>query len=287
LIEQPTQNDPAEVSLPNDTSTPIETLAPDDGGKHDQGDSSLMLWFVGVSAVATGLIALFNYQLVGVTHDMKQATIDAANASRDSAEAAKESARAAKAALQIDRPLLVVEPHELKHFWPISRRIKKPVMATFVVRNHGRTVASSIAIKGRLDVVEIDFPEDGPAVLPERQYPRIGNHFRCKSLNAREQAVAPNSTSSAYQIFLSEGGIPHPETSVLSDEIFANLVSEFGDFLSGKMQDKPLVITLHVVIEYPSPGSVESFISESVWEYVPSRADADSSGKFVLTKFSK
>jgi hypothetical protein len=46
-----------------------------------------MLWFVGLSAAATTLIDIFNWELVGVTHEMKQATVEATKSAASNAEA--------------------------------------------------------------------------------------------------------------------------------------------------------------------------------------------------------
>jgi hypothetical protein len=243
-----------------------------------------MLWFVGITTAATFAIALFNWQLVRVTHDMKQATVDAAKASKDSAEAARESAGVAKVALQLDRPVLTIESVELKHFWPASQRPKKAVMASFVVRNHGRAVATSISIKARLDIVEFDWPDGRLTEPPERTLPQIGNHYRCKPLLNQEQAIAPSGGSSVYEIALGGQGfpnLPHPERSFLTDEMFAFLMLEFKDF--AEIKDAPRLISLHVVIEYPDPTG-RQLLTESIWRYIPSH-DPDTAGRFFLWQF--
>jgi hypothetical protein len=65
------------------------------------GESIIITVFTIISGLATAAMAWFNYQLVGVTAEMKKATGEAA-------EAARQNARAADASLHVYRPFLIV-----------------------------------------------------------------------------------------------------------------------------------------------------------------------------------
>src|SRR5438309_2040133 len=65
-------------------------------------DITAQRFFNLIIAVATGFIAWFNFQLGGVTDEMKKATDEAA-------QAAKQSARAADLALKAERPYLLID----------------------------------------------------------------------------------------------------------------------------------------------------------------------------------
>jgi hypothetical protein len=82
-----------------------------------------------ISAVATGFIAWFNCQLVGVTKEMEGAT-------RDAAKAATQSAQAAEAALHADRPFLLVTAIKVDTFG-LGKFGEKNLHIAVVVRNFG------------------------------------------------------------------------------------------------------------------------------------------------------
>ena len=94
------------VSTPNISQSP-----PDTGPAHKQNDggdtaTKVIAFFTVVAGLATAFIALFNYQLVGVTEEMKKATAEAA-------EAAKQSARAAELVLNAERPYVFLEGQQI------------------------------------------------------------------------------------------------------------------------------------------------------------------------------
>lgn len=244
-----------------------------------------MLWFVGISAVATALIALFNWQLVGVTAEMKQATTDAAQAAKDSAAAAKESASAAKIALKIDRPYLVEEAVQLKDFYPASQKPQKPVSAEFVLRNYGKGVAASPYARVRLDIVEIDLPKAAGEPLPpeERRYPILGDHFRCGHTVSRERAIPAGAASSVYRIVLGARAYTFDRRiAFLSDAQHAALTTEW-DSLENRGPN--LQIALHIVLRYSDViGNV--YTSESIWTYWPAE-HADENGQFILSQWGE
>src|ERR1700756_5292300 len=97
----------------------------------------MMLFFVALTAVATALITWFNWQLVNVTHQMREVT---------------------ERSLRSDRPYLVVESVELHDFYPVSQEPVNPVRATFMLRNWGKGTAVEVTIKMRFAVVELDIP---------------------------------------------------------------------------------------------------------------------------------
>jgi hypothetical protein len=94
LVQQPAQNYPLPIVVTGTPDAPEQTPTPNKSGDGGQGDSNAMIFLTAVMAGATFFIALFNWQLVGVTDEMKTA--------------AKAAADAAEAALHVDRPFLLV-----------------------------------------------------------------------------------------------------------------------------------------------------------------------------------
>jgi hypothetical protein len=99
---------PSAINSPSGQSSTEESGT--DRNQHASRLQTLREWIATISAqgffnfivaVATVFIAWFNWQLVGVTNEMKKATSDAA-------QAAAKSADAAQAALHADRPYLLV-----------------------------------------------------------------------------------------------------------------------------------------------------------------------------------
>src|SRR5260370_34832706 len=102
FVQNPSKQQPTPFASTDLAHAPVETPTPKQ--KSDDSQSgSVMLWFIGITTVATALIAWFNWQLVGVTHEMKEAT-------REAAEAARQSAIAAHIALTGDKiPYLFID----------------------------------------------------------------------------------------------------------------------------------------------------------------------------------
>jgi hypothetical protein len=95
------------VSTPNISQSPPDTGAPNK--KENNGSDTatkVIAFFTVVAGFATAAIALFNYQLVGVTEEMKKATAEAA-------EAAKQSAKAAELVLNTERPYVFLEGQQI------------------------------------------------------------------------------------------------------------------------------------------------------------------------------
>jgi hypothetical protein len=97
----PTQNESPDNNSANSTETPDDEIGPTQSGGSETKDSPMMLWFVGLTAVATIALALFNFQLVRLTDEMKQATAEAA--------------KATTLALTAERPYLFVEDRHLHY----------------------------------------------------------------------------------------------------------------------------------------------------------------------------
>jgi hypothetical protein len=76
-------------------------------------------FFSFIVALATGLMAWFNYQLVGVTDEMTKATAEAA-------KAAIESAKAAELALYAERPYLFVENQKIGIYLRLTPSLAAP-----------------------------------------------------------------------------------------------------------------------------------------------------------------
>jgi hypothetical protein len=137
-----------------------------------------MILFVGISAVATGAIAFFNYKLVGVTEEMKHATAEAA--------------KAAQAALEIDRPYGIIQTVELAD--------GKPYRARITFRNFGRgplDILEFITDRGLFDSVRkeqhcqyltanIDKRKTGRIVSPDGSF---DHEFPFALTDQQEQAV--------------------------------------------------------------------------------------------------
>jgi hypothetical protein len=195
-----------------------------------------MIFLVGVTAAATALMALFNWQLVGVTHDLKQATIDAAAASKESAKAARDSADAAKFALQGDRPFVLLESLELKSGLPGSE-----VAVTFHLKNLGKSPALLRELRAKLGITE--FPNDlpswtnpktgersiNPADAPE--FPKEINYTDAR-LEIAEEVLGVGAVSSVYRITLNPG-IGETTVRRLKTDYTVSLGIQGGGRLSG------------------------------------------------------
>jgi hypothetical protein len=233
--------------------------------------------------LSTVAIAIFNFLLWRATADMKQASIDSAEAAKGSALAAKESASAAKIALQIDRPYLVIESVELRNFWPVSRAFKKPVIAKFVLRNHGKGTAVNPHVRARLDVVDFPTPRsilEAPQELG-KQYPTLGQYYGCENLRMREQAIPAGSKSALLEVSLGgEKGWFDRSVSFLSDSTFASLTVE-----SEEKSVPSIEIVLHILVLYKDVIGNSDYSAESVWTYLPSR-DPEVEGAFSLGQWA-
>jgi hypothetical protein len=109
------------VSTPDISQPPPDTGAPNTK-ENDGSDTAteVIVFFTVVAGLATAAIAVFNYQLVGVTEEMKQATAEAA-------EAAKQSARAAELLLNAERPYLFVENRTIGMYLRMMASIAAPI----------------------------------------------------------------------------------------------------------------------------------------------------------------
>ncbi|MGC2494462.1 MAG: hypothetical protein WA410_16605 [Candidatus Binatus sp.] len=95
LEQQPAHNYQSPVALTAKPQSPNQTPNPSNSGHNSESDSTgALIFLTAVMAAATIAIAVFNYQLVGVTDEMRKAT----NA----------AAAAADAALHVNRPAIVV-----------------------------------------------------------------------------------------------------------------------------------------------------------------------------------
>jgi hypothetical protein len=161
--------------------------------------------FTIVTGIATALIAWFNYQLVGVTAEMKQVTADAATAAKDSASSAEESAKVAKRALRTDRPyLLFDEPTHTGFHRPLSTeptaitieeafRDIAPLYASLRIRNYGKGPAIIVSVVRRLVIAS--------------EYPPVGDFSNCIQAQLTIDAIAagefsriPSDWSESYQM---------------------------------------------------------------------------------------
>jgi len=138
--DQKGQSQVAPVGTPDlpDSVHPADATTKEQQDGH--GASTVIIaFFTVVTGFATALIAWFNYQLVGVTAEMKRATADAAQASKDSARAADESAKAAKIALQLERAWVVIDIEPMAHMLS-ERNEDYGIFFKYTMRNCGRSL---------------------------------------------------------------------------------------------------------------------------------------------------
>jgi len=251
-----------------------------------------MLWFVAITAVATAAIALFNWQLVSVTHDMKQATIDAAKASRDSAEAAKESAEAAERSLHIDRPFVLTESVEMKNLYAGCKRVG----ATFVLRNWGKSPAFITEVCARFAIIGLDLPTPVP-VGAEEVVVSLGERTKYRrfpwtldqgtALRIADDILQPGQASQQpYSVMLShpemdedvdEDGLPIGRSiGTLTPETFERIAEH--ENLSTELE-----VALRGIVHYRDV-SQKSYWTEFYWHYSVGGRGIDV-GRFYLTYY--
>jgi hypothetical protein len=150
--------------------SPSPTNAPTPSGERTDSDNNSILaigtfFFIALTGVATALIAKFNWQLVGVTDEMKHATAEAASAARD-------SAKAAELALYAERPYLLIKNARISEQTqlplptllggsnpPADRRQLK---VTFPIQNYGKGVGIIKSVEVRLYVGNGVFSQTPP-----------------------------------------------------------------------------------------------------------------------------
>ena len=149
--------------IPASTNSPDSKASSDKSGHNSNQDTcglrNIRKWFAGISAegffnfiiaVATGFIAWFNWQLVGVTDEMKTAT--------------KATADVAELALHSDRPYGIVQIVEFG---------KEP-------NRHARVILDNFG-NGPLDIVEFNATRDffdGPRFMPKCEYWEVNTDTR-------------------------------------------------------------------------------------------------------------
>ncbi len=141
----------APIGTPNFSQPKHQADAP----KNEQQDGHdtatvIIAVFTVVMGLATVAIAVFNWQLVGVTNEMKKATADAA--------------KAAEAALHIDRPFLLVTSitGEISHADmaennPAIRRFRHNLYFAVALKNYG--VSPADIVEYTADVCLLDPPK--------------------------------------------------------------------------------------------------------------------------------
>lgn len=139
------------------SQTVRKTPTPKPSSNAGNSDSSMMVFLTGIMAVATAFLAFFNFQLVGVTDEMKRA-------SKEAADAARQSARAAELALDAERPYVFIENPQmsatdatpLKVFGVVVGGEQPPqttIEVSFDLHDRGKGVAVLRAIRTDLFVV--------------------------------------------------------------------------------------------------------------------------------------
>lgn len=253
--------------------TPASTNAPDGNPSAKQsrydGDQDTCLlgeigeWIADISAqgffnfiiaVATGLIAWFNWQLVGVTDEMKQATAEAA-------KAAASGAAAARLALKIDRPYLILEHAQLTGVLRGDDPIRKetpelreltipPLFSPRVVlrfRNYGK----GPVIFGE-GIIRIDALETLP---PARDF------SGCKRMGLQANAVRA-------------GGIWHPYAQFNFEADWASL---FPDIAAEKKS-----LMAYGCVRYTDPIGKDTYETGFCWIFIPPRTEFQTMPKSVI-----
>ena len=152
----------------------------------------ITLILLGVTTVATVAMAIFNFQLVGVTHQMKKATAEAADA--------------AKRALFLDRPFLYTSQPELVNLYSDSQTVN----ASFGFKNWGRSPAFVFEIRARLGVVKsLDVPTavgEQPPKQFEDSFPmELSYSDDAALLQIRNRVIEPKEDYSSYRVYLQTG----------------------------------------------------------------------------------
>jgi hypothetical protein len=148
--QQQGQPEPTPFNLTNSSPSPNlgnETRKDQDQTDGDGMSSCLMITATIVMTLATGAIAWFNFQLVGVTDEMKKATAKAAEFTR--------------LAYLASRPYVVADEFVLKNFTTRNRLPDDAVALTFMVanfqlRNVGKGPAIITAARAKLKMLPDD-----------------------------------------------------------------------------------------------------------------------------------
>jgi hypothetical protein len=203
----------------------------------------VMLLFVGISAVATALIAWFNWQLVNVTNQMHEVT---------------------ERSLRSDRPYLVFETVDLVNFAPISHKSHYPVNAAFSLRNWGKGAAVEVVIRMRLAVVQLEIPtsiDEAPLTREQRQ-PHLNDVDLCWPIGMKENTIPVGPRTSLYEVILNRV----PRRGFLSDEEFGSLIASAEIPESGPLNIRYLA--LHGAVTYRDFIG-NSYELRAVWQYNP------------------
>lgn len=163
----------APIRTPAASQSPEQTGAPTKEQQNGSGASTVIIAvFTVVAGLATVAIAIFNYQLVGVTNEMKKATAEAAEA--------------AEAALHIDRPFLLVTEVKFINLTFDGRADELLCIYEFEVcsRNFGVGPADIVDYIAGAAVHNISIQMQ-PIVEPQIQYASTGRRLN-------DSLVAPN-----------------------------------------------------------------------------------------------
>ncbi|HXZ82406.1 MAG TPA: hypothetical protein VED84_01490 [Acidimicrobiales bacterium] len=248
---------------------------------HDYSTAVIAIFTV-ISAIAAALIAWFNFQLVGVTDEMKKATAKAA-------EAAAKSAELAARALHLDRPFLHFDSIDLKNFHPDSRRLA----AVFTFKNRGKSVAFISDVQAALGITNMisDLPYIAGGSPPTHDFPgEIDYSGDYSFVRIETKVLEPGQSSSQCHVpfsppeskELDEDRTPMPVwPGHLSAELFRRLTTDAFD--SGEAELPEAQLTLRGIVRYRDAAQ-EPFWTEFCWDYVVSfdRGRDLEPGRFVL-----
>jgi hypothetical protein len=272
LIEKPTQKNSPQLAASDPSQAPEQTPASDNHGSQSQGESGWMIFFVALTAIATFALAVFNFQLVGVTDEMKKATAEAA-------QAAKESVQLAERSLSADRPLIRTETPEIKNFYEQSQKIN----AVFRLKNWGKGPAFITQVCAVLGIIDsLDFPYPAGEEPPKREFPSELSAEDMLTSKLENDVLLPTELSDRITVPLylppkkeevtDEDRVPHERGMTV--EIFARLTDPFT------WPDS--TVNLRVRINYVDVAQ-NPYWTEWNWRYRPG-SDADD-GTFLFLSY--
>jgi hypothetical protein len=232
-----------------------------------------MIFFVGLTAVATFALAVFNFQLLGATHEMKKATVEAA-------QAAKESVLLSERSLSADRPMIRTETPELKNFYEQSQKIN----AVFRLKNWGKGpafITEVQAILGIVDSLDLPYPV-GAGERPPKEFPSDLPAEHMLTMKLENDVLLPTELSDRMTTGLylppkeeertDEDRVPHERG--MTPKIFARLSDPF--------EWPDWTINLRVRISYVDVAQ-NPYWTEWNWMYRPG-SDADD-GTFLFSYY--
>jgi len=292
--QKPNEHSQFTESYSGKQPTPFHTANPSDGpyrantsnekeSRTSDTSTVVIKIFTVVSGIAAAFIALFNWQLVAVTKEMKEVTLRAA-------KAAQEGVRLGERALSIDRPMIRTEIPEMKNFYETSENIR----AICKLKNWGKGPGFITEVRGHLGIVQSideyplaatgeedeDFLEEGS---PKREFPvELNLTDMMEIVKVLKDVLLPEeiSESLAFNLRLpllkEEDEDAPPRERRMTPELFASLTDPFGS------SSNNYTVMLKTVVRYVDVAQ-NPYWTEFNWKYHPG-SDADD-GVFYLVNY--